>query len=293
MRLSGSGFTGDCGVLFYWGKRDGLVLGGADVSAAGTFAADVRIPADSKPGANKIEVRGREQGLDGCAENSGTVATDSVNVTASKARDVPPIALLQRIIKTAGVDKATIGKAKTSGKAVHAIVQLNRLPQAGDLEALATLGITPLAYLNAEAAQGQAYIAAIAPTIKDADAHFNTLVRAVHPLLAIDKVDLGLAAKTETGESIDSLVLFFTDVAAADATAALARHGVTATRDGRSSTYRAILSPAQVAALAGEDGVQFVAATPTPASSTWISRGPWPTWTPSNSSTFRAPRISA
>ena len=265
VRLTGSGFAGDCGVLFYWGKHEGLVLGGTNVSADGTFAADIGVPADSKPGANKVEARGRVQGLAGCAEDSDTVATASINVTASQARGVPPIALLNRVITAQGVDRATIAKAKATGTSIHAIVQLYSLPQAGDLDTLAALGIKPLAYLNAKQAPGTAYIAAIAPTVADRDARFSALVSAVHPLLAVDKVDAGLVAKFDAGAaSVDGMVLFFSDVSAADAGAVLAHHGVTGARNGESTTYGAALTSDQVQALAGEDAVQFLAARPEP-----------------------------
>jgi hypothetical protein len=281
VRLTGSGFAGECGVLFYWGKGDGLVLGGTDVSADGTFAADISVPADSRPGANKIEARGRVQGLDGCAEDSGTVATANVSVTASQARGVPPIALLNRVITAQGVDRATIAKAKASGQSIHAIVQLYALPQAGDLDTLAALGVKPLAYLNAAQTPGTAYIAALAPTVADRDARFTALVRAVHPLLAVDKVDAGLAAKLDAGAAaVDSIVLFFGDVSVADAEAVLARHGAAAARTGDSTTYGTSLNA---------DQVQLDRS---PASTTSMSRARCPTSTPSSSSTCRAPRTS-
>jgi uncharacterized repeat protein (TIGR01451 family) len=264
VHLAGSGFAGDCGVLFYWGKHDGLVLGGTDVAASGAFAADITVPADSKPGANKIEVRGRAKGLAGCAEDSKHVATGSLTVTALKAHDAPPIQLLKREIKTKGVDQATIAKAKNATTSIHAIVQLNDLATAADLNTLGALGIKPLAYLNATGAQGQAYIAALAPTVADTDARFTALVRAVHPLLAIDKIDAGLDAARKGNEATDSVVLFFNDVSAADAAAVIGRHGVKATRDGRSQAYRAALTPVQVDALADEDAVQFLVAAPKP-----------------------------
>jgi uncharacterized repeat protein (TIGR01451 family) len=89
-------------------------------------------------------------------------------------------------------------------------------------------------------------------------------VRAIHPLIPADKVDVGLAARlTEAGAgTVDSLVMFFADVAAADSQAVLDANGVTGRRNGSSSTYRAELGRSEVQRLAREDGVQFLAAAP-------------------------------
>ena len=262
VEVSGAGFAGDCDVLLYWGKSDGLVLGGAAVSSAGTFTAEVVLPDGSRPGSNQIQARGRAHGSAGCAEDSGSVAAGKVSVTPSGPARVSSIALLARALRGPGVDQATLARARAADQPIHAIVQLRSLPRAGDLETLAALGVRPVSYLNAADGPGTAYIAALAPTLTSGDARFNSLIRAVQPLLAVDKIDLGLAARE--GAAIDSMILFFDDVAAADAAAALARHGVTATRNGRSSTYRATLTSDQVVALAAEDAVQFLAAAPEP-----------------------------
>jgi uncharacterized repeat protein (TIGR01451 family) len=262
VHVTGSGFTGDCGVLLYWGRRDGLVLGGAPVAPDGTFAADVAVPADSRPGANQIEARGRVHGRDGCAEDSGKVATAQVTVSPSGTERVPPIALLQRTIRTQGVDRAVIARARAAGRPVHAIVQLRSLPAPSDVSALASLGVRPLAYLNAVGGPGTAYLASIAPDVADRSARFNALIRGVHALLAIDKIDLGLAAQLDGEDPIDTLVLFFVDVSAEEAASTLARHGVAAVRLGQSSLYRAMLTPAQVRAIADEDAVQYLQAQP-------------------------------
>lgn len=264
VRLEGAGFAGDCGVLLYWGKHDGIVLGGADVSPAGTFAADVTVPADSRAGAAQIEARGRVHGISGCADDSGVAAVARLVVTTSGQTGPPPIALLRRIIRGPAIDQGTIARANASASPIHAIVQLRALPSQGDLETLAALGIRPLAYLNALGAPGTAYLAALGPGVADRDARFGELVQGVHPLLAVDKIELGLAAQLEAATAVDGVILFFADVAPADAAAALGRHGVVATRAGGSTTWHAALTPAQARALADEDTVQFVAARPAP-----------------------------
>jgi uncharacterized repeat protein (TIGR01451 family) len=264
VHVRGTGFADDCGVLLYWGKKDGPVVGGATLDADGSFSTEIAVPEFSKTGSNEVQARGRVHGLDGCADDSGTTAKGKINVTKSKANTASAIAMLQRIVSAKGVDKATITRAKASGKAIHAIVQLFALPREGDLDTLAALGVTPVAYLNAPNAPGTAYIASVSKGVKDADAKFGDLVRTVQPLIAADKIDVGLGAKLTGADAIDGVVLFFSDVAAADAQATLAKHGVAAHRTGDSSTYVGSLSAAKVAALALEDGVQFLAAAPEP-----------------------------
>jgi hypothetical protein len=170
------------------------------------------------------------------------------------------IALLDRVIKGATIDQATLSRAKSASKPIHAIVQLHKLPEAGDLDTLSALGIEPLSYLNAPSAAGSAYLASVSPKVRDGDARFSELVRAVQPLLSVDKVDVGLA--TADPASTAGVVVFFADVAPSAAASVLAKHGVRAAGDGQSSTYHGTLSRSQVKALAKEDAVQFIAQAP-------------------------------
>lgn len=267
LTVHGSGFADQCDVLIYWQSGDGAVLGNAPISEGGTFSARVTIPADAVGGTSSIEAHGRTFGLTGCGDESGTVASTQITVTGPATKAAGSIALMDRIIRSSGVDGPTVAKARASSKGTHAIVQLKSLPAPGDLENLAAVGVKPLAYLNGTGAPGTSYLAAFQPGLASDDARFARLVRGVHPLIPADKVDLGLAARLAGAAdpgAIDSLILFFGDVAAADAQAVLEATGVTGARDGGASTYRATLTRAQMQRLAKEDAVQFLAATPPP-----------------------------
>ena len=262
--VHGSGFAGQCDVLLYWQSADGTVVGRAPINQGGTFSTSVTVPADAGAGKAAIAARGRSFGSSGCGEESGTAASTAFSVTGART-EPGSINLKTRVLKAAGINAATVAKAKASKSGTHAIVQLRRQPSAGDLDALAELGIEPLAFLSAKDGPGSAYLAALKPTLDDGHATFAKLVRAVHPMIGADKVEYGLAVKVARGSAaVASVILFFDDVAPADAAAALSAHGVAARRDGRSSTYLAALTKAQVQALAGEDGVQFLAAAPEP-----------------------------
>jgi len=262
--VSGTGFDGQCDVLLHWQSTDGAVLGRAPVSEQGGFSASVRIPVDAAGGPAAVAARGTVAGLAGCGEASGLEASAPVTVTGAAAADPAPIALSTRILRARGVDGPTVARARASARGVHAVVQLHRLPAPGDLDTLRALGVTPLSYLNASKRPGSAYLAALGPSVADGDPRFAALVRAVHPIIPADRVDVGLAARAVGGDGpVDSIVMFFPDVAAAAAGAVLAAAGVSATPDGP-STYRAALTRSQVQRLATHDEVQFLAAQAAP-----------------------------
>jgi uncharacterized repeat protein (TIGR01451 family) len=254
VRVNGSGFAGDCGVLVYWGSTDGLVLGGGKVAKDGTVDASVRLPDDAS-GAGSLVAVGRTHGKSGCAGNSGKSAQGAVELTGSASPYDFDVSLAKRLLRgNRGVDPAVADAAKGSAKGVHAIVQLNSLPRAGDLAELAAAGIKPLAYLNAQDGIGTAYLATIKPNFKS-----SSLVRAVSPLTTADKIAVGLAAKIGTG-SVDTTVMFWRDVSAGDADALLKQQGISANRNS-GHTVTAKLNSDQMLALAGSDSVQFLAAT--------------------------------
>lgn len=264
--VAGAGFAGHCDVLLYWSSADGAVVGAGAVTESGTFSAQVTIPSDAAGGRSSLQARGRSFGPSGCGAETGTAASATLAVDGPAATDAPPINLVDRVIDEPGIDGTTIAKAKKSAKGTHAIVQLHSLPERGDLATLEGLGVKPLAYLNSKGVSGTAYLATVKPKVRETDARFAKLVRGVHPLIEADKVELVLAARAAAGgtEALDSLVLFFDDVNAADAAAVLAANGVSAAPAGASSTYRARLSRSQVQKLAKEDAVQFLAAAPAP-----------------------------
>ena len=260
----GSGFTGSCDVLLLWGSTAGAVVGHADIGAAGAFTTRVRVPRHAADGPSALVARSRGFGPDGCARDDGRTATASVEVTAGSADVNHDVALLTRRVRSAGVDAATIRRAQAAEQPVHAVVSLHRLPAAGDLADLRAAGVRPLAYLNARGASGTAYLASISPSVTT-DGRFADLVRGVVPLTAADKIDLVLAqqvAAAASGSRLPATVLFFPDVSPVDAQAALSAADVSATRDGRSDTWRARLDEAAALRLAGTDAVQFVAAVP-------------------------------
>ena len=253
VKVSGTGFTGDCGVLVYWGSTDGLVLGGGKVAKDGTVSAKVRLPDDAS-GAGSLVAVGRTHGKSGCAGSSGKSAQGGVEISGSASPYDYDVSLARRVLRgKQGVDPVVADAAKGSTKGVHAIVQLNSLPRAGDLAELAAAGIRPLAYLNAQDGIGTAYLATLKPNFKS-----SSLVRAVSPLTTADKIAVGLAAKIGTG-SVDTNVLFWSDVSAADADVLLKQQGISATRTS-GHTVVATLNSDQMLALAGSDSVQFLGA---------------------------------
>lgn len=266
IRVTGTGFFGDCDALLFWGSADGAIVGRAPVSADGGFSSEITVPAHAAAGPISLIAYGRSAGLQGCGDFSGATASSSIEVDGPIAsmfsRTIP---LVSRALRAPLVDEGTINRAKAAGRGIHAIVQLHSLPETGDLSLLNSLGIVPLAYLNTRGAPGTAYLAALRPTIADQDARFGELVRAVHPLLPADKIELGLATgiwgASPTGQ-IDTLIVFFSDVSPLDAGLLFTRYGIVATRDGQSLTYRASLSRSQIYQLATEDSVQFLAAVP-------------------------------
>ena len=266
--VTGSGFSGDCDVLLFWGSIEGELLGHAAISADGTFASDVTIPQHAAAGMTSIAAYGRSFGPHGCGDLSGNKSSTELEVVGPiVSMSSPTISLAARVLSAPIIDAATLTRAKATRNGVHAIVQLKSLPAAGDLDTLGELGIVPLAYLNAQGAPGTAYLATIKNTVADQDPRFSRLVRAVHPMLSIDKIEIGLATGLwGTGPSgkTDTFILFFADVSPADADLILLRNGVAAARDGQSLTYRALLSQSQIRRLATEDAVQFLAAVPEP-----------------------------
>lgn len=262
--VSGTGFAGQCDVLLHWQSADGEVLGRAPVSEDGTFSATVAVPAGAAGGGAAVAARGTGPGLIGCGEASGVDASGTVTVVGAAPPQPSPVALSTRLLRAAGVDQATVARARASARGVHAVVQLHRLPAPGDLGTLRQLGVDPLAYLNAGKRPGSAYLATLGPSVADGDPRFASLVRAVHPMIPADRVDVGLAARTVAGDGpVDSIVTFFADVAPAAAEAVLAAAGAAAAADG-ASTYRAALTRSQVQLLATADEVQFLAAQPPP-----------------------------
>ncbi|HWH27943.1 MAG TPA: S8 family serine peptidase [Mycobacteriales bacterium] len=169
------------------------------------------------------------------------------------------VRLLGRAVNTAGIDPAVLAAARGAGQGRHAVVQLHRLPRAGELDQLAGLGVRPLAYLNGTDGIGTAYLARISPDVASGDA-LRPLVRALQPLVASDKIDPDLGRR---GAVRDVLVSFFSDVPDSTASAALGAVGA----DGRPiglGVWRASLTTGQVHRLAAQDAVQFLALAPLP-----------------------------
>jgi uncharacterized repeat protein (TIGR01451 family) len=251
--VRGTGYTGDCGVLVYWGSTDGLVLGGGKVDKGGVVSAKVRLPDDAS-GTGSLVAVGRAKGKAGCAANSGHSARGTVAVTGSASPYSFDVSLEKRLLRgKRGVDPRVAKAAKRSEKGVHAIVQLNALPRAGDLGRLSAAGIKPLAYLNAKGGIGTAYLAKLKPGFKT-----TGLVRAVSPLVTADKIAVGLAVKLASGP-VTTSVRFWSDVPVADGNALLASKGIHGIRKS-GDTVIAKLSRDQVLALAGSDLVQFLEA---------------------------------
>lgn len=251
--VTGSGFAGDCGVVVYWDSTDGAVLGAGKVAADGSVSTKVKLPDRTPAGSATVVAAGRSFGQAGCASDSGKTAKGSVTMTEAASPYGFDVALANRMVRGArGVDAAVLNAARGSSKSIHGIVQLNALPRAGDLAALAAAGITPLAYLNSPAGIGTAYLASLKPSFGN-----SPLVRSVAPLTTVDKIEVGLAAALG-GAAVETTVLFWSDVSVADADALLASTGIKATRKS-GDTVIANLNRDQVLALAGSDIVQFLA----------------------------------
>ena len=257
--ITGSGFDDDCDVVLHWGDPDGIVLGTASLDD-GDFATSITVPTDARPGTNRITAIGRADGLDGCGEPSGTEADTKVRVDSTNAPG-RQISLIARTIRNPRVDQAVINRARNSANPIHAIVQLETLPEPGDLDRLESLGITPLQYLNERSAPGTAYLAAVSSDVDSS--RFSGFVRAVEALHPQDKIGDALAASEVGGAPIDSVVTFFDDVSAAGANAVFERLGIVAS-GGDLGTYTATLSRSQIQRLATEDAVQFVDEAPEP-----------------------------
>ncbi|NNE11426.1 MAG: DUF11 domain-containing protein [Ilumatobacter sp.] len=259
--VTGSGFDGDCDAVLTWGRSDGLVVGRAPISDDGSFTTSVDVPHDARGGPNRLHAQGRQHGLDGCGADSVNSAASSVTIERVHPVRGRTIETKGRAIRDATIDPSVIARSQRSP--VHAIVQLESLPEAGDLETLRGLGIEPLGYLNAKDGSGSAYVASV-DAVDTSDAAFGRLVRGVHALTPADKIDHGLeAASTEGQSSIDSLVLFFDDVGAAGARAALDAAGVSAVDQGL-NIYAGTLNRGQIQRLAAQDAVQFIAEAPEP-----------------------------
>lgn len=261
VEVRGTGYAGDCGVNLFFDSPGGPSLGFSSVGADGSFARQVKVPADALPGPHLVVAVGLEFDVEFCGGPSGKIARADFVVT-------PPavdrsIYLKRRILTDPGIDEGFLEEIAGAGSPTHAIVQLERLPQAGarDVEQLAQLGVHLLGYLNGIGTPGTGYLASVSPDVQADSPAFRALVRGLARLEPADKLALGLPP---TGsDPVDILVQFFADVGAADARALFAALGLSA-RPHAPGLWETSASAAQIEALTGEDIVQWVQTGPIP-----------------------------
>jgi hypothetical protein len=160
----------------------------------------------------------------------------------------------------AGIDEALRSRVRSGPSPAPALVQLVRLPSAEDRARLRESGVLLGALLG-----GTTYFAEVAT---GTDLAALPLVRWAGPVMPADRVEGALlAGRVEPwaradGERIRVLVSFRVDRDAARAI--LDRLGVRAELHGPNDEWAAQITPAQVQALAGEEGVR------------WLEQGPHP-----------------
>jgi uncharacterized repeat protein (TIGR01451 family) len=259
--VRGTDFLGNCGVSLSLDSADGPALGSAFVGESGAFDTTVTIPVATTPEPHLIVATGRTFATEFCGGPSGDNARAQFVVTAPTVDR--SIYLKRRILQDPGIDEELLEEIAAAASPTHAIVQLERLPQAGrrDIATLSALGVALLAYLNGVTAPGTGYLASISPEVQADAPAFRALVRGLARLEPADKLALGLPP--EGGAPVDLLVQVFADASAAEARALFARLGITASQYAP-DLWQSSATAAQIEALAAEEIVQWVQPGPLP-----------------------------